>query len=100
MPEPTFNDNDPTPGGGAALLNAQGHAAVLLVESLIHALIARSVITVEDAIEIVGAATAVTVETMNEMNETPAALLQSLTLLTDMSVSLSIDLPPTTSADA
>ena len=38
---------------GAAEADAHGHAAMLLSESILHGLIARSLITVADAIEIV-----------------------------------------------
>lgn len=71
---------------------AHGQAALLLVESLLHTLIDKSVISVAEAIEVV--ATAVEVEEeMIEANGDPAQLRYSLTLLQNIILSLSRDLP-------
>lgn len=90
---------DPTPfediGGHAepsAARDANGQAAILLVESLIHALIARSVITVDDAVDIIEDAVDVSEDFAREQG-TPSAELKSFTVLNAIRNSLSIDLP-------
>jgi hypothetical protein len=86
------NDNDRLSAArGAPAPDAHGQAAMFLVESLIHALIARSVISVEDAIEIVDAAAEVRIDSAAELGDTPAALEKSLALLSAISTSLSYD---------
>lgn len=88
MPEIT-NDNDPA--RGAAPLrepDAHGQAAMLLVESLIHGLIARSAISVEEAVEIVEMAAEVKAEVAAELGDSPGTLLRSLALLESISRSL------------
>ena len=63
------------PGDGLvrarAGMDAEGQAALLLVESLIHGLVERSVITIEDAIEIVETAEEVMVDLAVDLG-TPA----------------------------
>jgi hypothetical protein len=88
------NDNnsegaDPERSGGP---DAHGQAAMLLVESLIHGLIARAVISVADAVEIVGVAAEVKEEIGPELGDTPATLQKSITLLTAISASLGHDI--------
>jgi hypothetical protein len=73
--------------------DAHGQAAMLLVESLIHGLLARSVLTVEDAIEIVAVASEVKEEVAAELGDSPATMQRSLALLGSISTSLSNDLP-------
>lgn len=73
--------------------DASGQAAMLLVESLIHGLIARSVITVADAVEIVDVAAEVKAEIGGDAGDTPAAVHRSLSLLRSISDSLRFDLP-------
>jgi hypothetical protein len=69
-----------------------GQAALLLVESLIHGLIARSSLTVEQAVEIVQIAAEVTKDTAAELDDTPATR-KSIHLLDSICVSLMHDLP-------
>lgn len=88
----TSNDNDDAPLHGP---DAHGQAAMLLVESLIHGLIARSVISVEDAIEIVEVAADVKQEVAGELGDSPATLRKSLGLITAISASLTNDLGDT-----
>lgn len=93
MDDRTSNDNDaarayarmPEP-------DAYGQAAMFLTESLIHGLIARKVITVADAVEIVGAAAEVKEEVGEELGESPVTLQRSLVLLDSISRSLANDL--------
>lgn len=80
-----------TPPGSSP--DAHGQAAMLLVESLIHTLIARSVITVPDAIEIIEVAAEVRRDVGADHAETEATLARSITLLENISQSLRLDLP-------
>ncbi|WP_379071643.1 hypothetical protein ACFJIU_12130 [Mesorhizobium sp. UC74_2] len=73
--------------------DAHGQAALLLVESLIHALIAGSVITVQEAVEVVETAADVKQEIAESLGDSPDRLGQSLTLLQTISDSLKQDVP-------
>ena len=88
--------SDDNPNGRAAADDAapgmQGRAAMLLVESLIHGLIARSVITVRDAMEIVESAHDVHEEMGIEQHEPAAQLAKSLAIFRSISASLAPDL--------
>lgn len=69
--------------------DAQGEAALLLVESLIHTLIERSVISVDDAVEIVGVAVDAAEEVKGELNGWHTNFQSSLTRLKAIRQSLS-----------
>lgn len=73
--------------------DAHGQAAMLLVESLIHGLIARSVISVSDAVEIVNIATDVKEESAVDLGASPTPPDPSLAILTAIRSSLEFDLP-------
>lgn len=73
--------------------DAYGQAAMLLVESLIHGLIANSVISVADAVEIVGTAADVQEDIAADCEDAPASMGKSLTILGAIRTSLSNDLP-------
>ena len=73
-------------------------AALWLVESLIHALIARSVISVVDAVEIVGTAADVAEEFAAEQIGMAPIITGAIDLLHAIRASLGIDLPPATPA--
>jgi len=83
----------PESNSPAPLPDAHGQAALLLIESLIHTLIARSVITVPDAIEVVEVASEVRRDIGADRAEMDAALARSITLLENISQSLRLDLP-------
>lgn len=68
-----------------------GQAAMLLVESLIHALVARSVISVEEAVEVVDVAAEVKLEIAEYLGDSPATMHKSLALLASISASLRQD---------
>jgi hypothetical protein len=70
-----------------------GQAALLLVESLIHGLIANTALNVEEAVEIIGVATEVKTEIAAEWGDSPETMQKSLTLLKAISESLMQDLP-------
>lgn len=86
MSELISNDNE-----RAHLPHSQAHgqAAVLLVESLIHGLIARSVLSVEDGLEIVGVASEVANDLADEPH-TPARGAPAI--LASINASLSNDI--------
>ena len=87
------NDNNAQLAAAHRGPDAHGQAAMLLVESLIHGLIARSVINVVDAVEIVDTAAEVKEEVAASLGDSPATLRKSLTLLSAISRSLRVDLP-------
>jgi|GEM_PF-926000 len=80
------NASLPTPA-----VDAHGQAAMLLVESLIHGLIEKRVLSVAEAVDIVDVATEVKLESGTERGELPATLLASINLLQDISASLRFD---------
>ena len=71
--------------------DAHGHAALLLVESLIHGLIERSLITVADAMEIVETANSVQIDVAEAADGEGAPMWHSHALLTAIGRSLSYD---------
>jgi len=90
------NSNDNQLGREAAARpepDAHGQAAMLLVESLIHGLIERSVISVPEAIEIVEVAAEVKTEVAAELGDSPATMRHSLDLLASLKLSLEGDVP-------
>ena len=88
------NDNDRSmPTMTTFPVDPHGHAALLLVESLIHGLIERKVISVADAVEILDVATEVKSEIGPEMGDSPENLQKSITMLQAISASLRPDIP-------
>ncbi|MFC3711673.1 hypothetical protein ACFOMD_03770 [Sphingoaurantiacus capsulatus] len=87
-----INDNESAAASGVSPPDAHGQAALFLVESLIHGLVARSVLSVADALEIVDIASEVKEEIGPELGDTPAELAKSLALLAAIERSLAIDL--------
>jgi hypothetical protein len=71
--------------------DAHGQAAMLLVESLIHGLVERSVISVTDAIGIVEAAAEVKVEVAAELGDSPETMRRSIDMLAAIGESLRLD---------
>ncbi len=65
-----------------------GQAALLLVESLIHALISRSVITAQEAVDLVEVAGDVATSLADERGETPDTKRRAMTLLAAIRTSL------------
>lgn len=94
MTEPLLNDNDPVAGRDAAGgTDARGHAALLLTESLLHGLIARSILSAGDAIDIVQTAAEIQRETIADAIGPETTMERSLALLVTMQRSLDADLP-------
>ncbi|MES2497611.1 MAG: hypothetical protein V4618_15970 [Pseudomonadota bacterium] len=80
--------------------DSHGHAALLLVESLIHGLCEKSTLTVGEAIEITERAIDVQRDHAEAADETAASMWQSHRLLLSIATSLSLDVenPPCTLA--
>ena len=91
MPSDISNDN--LDASADREPDAHGQAAMLLVESLIHGLVARQVISVSEAVDIVDTAVEVKSDTATELGDSPANLRRSLGLLSAISDSLRHDLP-------
>lgn len=89
MSSDPLNDNENIPEP-----DAHGQASMVLVESLIHGLISRRVITVGDALDIVDTAVEVKADSATDLGYSPANLRQSMNLLTAIGESLRIDFPP------
>ena len=86
------NDNDPNARVQMLrLTEANGQAALLLVESLIHGLIARSVLTSADSLAIVTAAVNVQADYADEAGNEHAEPQRAITLLTRIARSLGAD---------
>jgi hypothetical protein len=93
MDDAVSNDNNFPSVAPRKEPDAHGQAAMLLVESLIHGLIARSVLTVAQAVEIVEVATDVKLEIAADEEHSQAGVEKSLDLLKSISASLMLDLP-------
>lgn len=95
MADNISNDNEGAQAGPAWRRepDAHGQAAMLLVESLIHGLIARSVLGVEHAVEIVAIAAEVKEELAGDLGDSPATMQKSLSLLEAIGASLTRDIP-------
>lgn len=68
-----------------------GQAALLLVESLLHALIEKKLLSVDEAVVIVEGAAEVKVEIAPDLGDTPEVLAKSLDLLSAITTSLRHD---------
>lgn len=84
------NDNDRPPASPSDG-NAYGHAALLLVESMLHGLIEETVFTVDKAIGLVDTAAEVRGDFGRELAEPPATVERSLALLAAIGASLQND---------
>ena len=89
MDETISNDNAVLPFREP---DAHGQAALLLVESLIHGLIERKILSVADAVEIVDIATQVKSEIGAELGDTAETLQKSINMLRAISASLRLDM--------
>ena len=70
---------------------AHGHAALLLVESLIHGLCEKSTLTTDEAVEIVERAVNVQADQAEAADGAGAPMWQSHALLSSIATSLKID---------
>jgi hypothetical protein len=87
------NDNAFAQGAPPGIADPHGHAALLLVETILHVLIAKSVVSVADAVELVDDAADVARTIAEEGADAHGAGGQSVTLLMTISRSLRADLP-------
>ena len=87
------SENDDGRPGSPDGPDPHGHAALLLVESLIHGLIARGTLSVAEAVEIVDVATDVKVDGSAEIGDASANGGLSVSLLEAIGASLGRDLP-------
>lgn len=95
MSDEFSNDNAEFAGPTAAREpDAHGQAALFLVESLIHVLIERSVISVASAADAIETAIEVKHDIGLQLGDSPATLAKSLKLLEAISASIQRDLPP------
>lgn len=86
------NDNDGfRPVERPAEPDAHGEAALLLVESLLHGLIGRDVISYADAVEIVDVAAEIKADLAADFGHAPDASRRSLDMLATISSSLKPD---------
>lgn len=90
MAEEFSNDNAALAASQIAV--GHGHAALLLVESLIHSLIDLSVISTSNAVELVATAVEVKEDIIAESGSS-AALERALILLQTIGNSLKMDVP-------
>ena len=89
---PSKDENFGDAGRSILTVDAHGQAALLLVESLIHGLIEREMLTSLDAIAIIEGAADVQGQIADEADGAGAPMWHAQALLKQMSVSLSHDL--------
>lgn len=93
MTDQISNDNQPARPRDVREPDAHGQAALFLLESLLHGLVARKVLAVADAVEIVTIAAEVKEAVAVDLGESEATLEKSLSLLGAIHASLRQDLP-------
>jgi hypothetical protein len=71
--------------------DAHGQAALLLTESLLHALVENATLSNADAIGVIRTAVEVKVEVASAAHESKARMGESLTLLSRMAASFEVD---------
>ena len=87
------NDNDhPSAPLLAHASDSHGQAALMLVESLIHGLVAQSVLTTVDAVEIIESAKDIQAEVAEAAEGAGATSWQSHSLLSSIAESLKLDI--------
>jgi hypothetical protein len=86
------NDNYVAPAATPSPPDSHGQAALLLVESLIHGLIERSVITHQDGLDIIETAISVQGDVARAADGNPDPMWHAHSLLTRVAGSLEIDL--------
>ena len=88
-----MDNPDPLDGVPAADPDAHGRAALLLVESLIHGLTARGVLTVAEAVAIMELALDTQTAIVDETAAPSPSMRKATTLLTSLVQSMRVDLP-------
>lgn len=87
---PVTQDADP-PGDTPSDGDAHGRAALLLVESLIHGLTERAVLTVREAVEIMEVAVAAQEEIAEDAPRPSSSMFRATALLRSLAASLQPD---------
>lgn len=85
------NDNDSAPPGAMPLPDAHGHAALLLVESLIHGLCEKSHLSAREAVEITERAIDAQFDLAEAADGAGAPMWRAHDLLSTIARSLKID---------
>lgn len=88
---PTVNIDGFPPTAPAAEPDAHGQAALLLTESLIHSLVDKSALTVDEAIEVIMTAKEVKCQVATSNGESARRIQDSLDLLSKMAESFKSD---------
>lgn len=89
-----LNDNEGTaPVARGVEPDAHGQAALLLAESILHALIETGALTTRQALEVVQIAGEVKVEVATQSGESSKRMNESLALLAALATSLKTDIP-------
>lgn len=89
----TSNDNDALkPEGTPGLPDAQGQAALVLVESLLHGLMEQSVLSLQKAVEIIDSAIEVQTDVADAADGSAEAMWRSHSILSAMAASLKRDM--------
>lgn len=85
-----MSNNDDQVHGAVDNADAHGHAALVLVESLILSLVDRSVMGADEARDVVSIAIDATEEIASELAIRPASLQHSISLLANIKHSLPV----------
>ncbi len=93
MAEDPANDDTVSESGLPRTPDPFGHASLLIVESLIHGLVANGAIFIKEAVEIVEIAAEVKTDIGAQLGDSSATLRKSLGLIKYISDSLRHDLP-------
>ena len=88
----SINDNEPAETAKPTPVEAHGQAALILIESLIHGLVSRSVLTLADTLDIVDTAVEVQADYIAEAEGTTHERAVSQSLLTRIATSLRLDI--------
>ena len=86
------NDSD-LPVPGTPPMDAHGHAALLLVESLVHGLCEKAVLSTREAINITERAASVQLDFSDAATASDASMRHAHSLLLAIAASLQIDQP-------
>ena len=84
-----FETGPPTPTNG---LDAHGRAALILSETILHALVETGTLTIEQAVSVVTTAHEVTAQVARAPNVKPGSMQELLTYLERIGASLETDI--------
>lgn len=81
----------PTPPPPSSEPDAHGQAALLLAESILHALVETKILTVDGALSVIETTCEVKHEVAEQTGESEGRLQESLKLLKDISATFAVD---------